>query len=75
MSNKSVRLFGALMATVALVPAAGPLYLGIIRDDIHAHSKVGDLGLQAITVAGIALVVAGLVLAIRGARETSGTKD
>ena len=74
MSNKSVRLLGVVMTVVALVPAAGPLYLGIIRDDIHAHSKVGDLGLQAITLAGIVLVTAGLFLAIRGTRETLATK-
>ena len=74
MSNKSVRILGVVMALVALVPAAGPMYLGIIRDDIHAHSKVGDLGLQAITLAGIALVIAGLVLAIRGTRNIPAAK-
>ncbi len=66
MSIKALRLLGAMMSLIALIPAVGPYYLGIVRDDIHAHSKVGDLGLQAITISGIFLVAAGLLLTFRG---------
>ena len=66
MSGKSIRLVGGVITIVALIPAAGPYYLGIVRDDIHAHSRMGDVGLQIMTVAGLALMLAGLILAIRG---------
>jgi hypothetical protein len=60
-------LIGSAVFVLGLVPAAGPLYLGLVRDDIHAHSKVGDLGLQAITISGILIVLSGLVLLLKSA--------
>jgi hypothetical protein len=67
MTARTVRLIGGAVFVLGLVPAAGPLYLGLVRDDIHAHSKVGDLGLQAITISGILIVLSGLVLLLKSA--------
>ncbi len=66
MTGKTVRLAGATILLLSIVPAGGPVYLGIIRDDVHAHSRVGDLGLQAITVSGIALMILGAILLLKG---------
>ena len=68
MAGKSVRLFGAAILILSVVPAGGPVYLGIIRDDVHAHSRLGDLGLQAITVSGLVLMLLGLFLLLKGGR-------
>ena len=35
---------------------------GLIRDDIHAHSDLGDKGLQAITISGLLVLAAGIYL-------------
>ncbi len=66
MSEKTVRILGGAIALLSLIPATGPLFLGIVRDDIHAHSRIGDLGLQAITFSGILIAVFGALLAIQG---------
>ena len=71
MTGKAIRLTGAAILVLSVIPAGGPVYLGIIRDDVHAHSRIGDLGLQAITVSGLALMAAGLLLLLRGYRETN----
>ena len=68
MTGKTIRLAGAAILILSVVPAGGPVYLGIIRDDVHAHSRLGDLGLQAITVSGLALMVLGLFLLLKGGR-------
>ena len=69
MTGKSVRVAGAAILALSVVPAGGPVYLGIVRDDVHAHSHIGDLGLQAITVSGVGLMAAGLLLLLRGGKE------
>ena len=74
MSTQSIRLAGVAIALIALVPAGGPVFLGIIRDDVHAHSRTGDMGLQAITVSGFALVGLGLFLILR-AGSSSGKES
>jgi hypothetical protein len=76
MAGKSVRLFGAAILILSVVPAGGPVYLGIIRDDVHAHSRLGDLGLQAITGSGIVLMLLGLFLLLKGGRAegSSGSR-
>ena len=71
MTGKAIRLTGAAILVLSVIPAGGPVYLGIIRDDVLAHSRIGDLGLQAITVSGLALMAAGLLLLLRGYRETN----
>ncbi len=73
MTQKTVRLLGGAIALLSLIPALGPLILGIVRDDIHAHSRVGDLGLQAITLSGVFLFVAGILLWAKGAKNPSGS--
>lgn len=73
-SRKSIRLAGAAIALIALVPAGGPVFLGIIRDDVHAHSRTGDLGLQAITVSGLLLFGLGILLILR-AGASSGKES
>ena len=73
MTQKSVRLLGGAIALLALIPASGPLILGIVRDDIHAHSRVGDLGLQAITLSGVLLLAAGILLLAKGGKNPSGS--
>jgi hypothetical protein len=60
--KRRLAFIGAGLSIIGIVPAAGPLYLGIVRDDIHAHSHLGDYGLQAITVAGALVVLSGLYL-------------
>ncbi len=75
MTQKTVRLLGGAIALLALIPASGPLLLGIVRDDIHAHSRVGDLGLQAITLSGILLFGAGILLLAKGGNRSSGTES
>ncbi|MCL5953415.1 MAG: hypothetical protein M1509_02775 [Nitrospirae bacterium] len=76
MTGKTIRLAGAAILILSVVPAGGPVYLGIIRDDVHAHSRLGDLGLQAITVSGLALMVLGLFLLLKGGRAegSSGSR-
>lgn len=76
MTGKTLRLIGAAILILSVVPAGGPVYLGIIRDDVHAHSRLGDLGLQAITVSGLALMILGLFLLLKGGREegSSGSR-
>lgn len=76
MTGKTIRLAGAAILILSVVPAGGPVYLGIIRDDVHAHSRLGDLGLQAITVSGLALMVLGLFLLLKGGRTegSSGSR-
>ena len=76
MTGKTLRLIGAAILILSVVPAGGPVYLGIIRDDVHAHSRLGDLGLQAITVSGLALMVLGLFLLLKGGRAegSSGSR-
>ena len=73
MTQKTVRLLGGAIALLSLIPASGPLILGIVRDDIHAHSRTGDLGLQAITLSGILLLAAGLFLVAKGCKNSSGS--
>ena len=68
MTGKTVRRTGAAILIFSVVPAGGPVYLGIIRDDVHAHSRLGDLGLQAITVSGLVLMLLGLFLLLKGGR-------
>ena len=68
MTGKTIRLAGAAILILSVVPAGGPVYLGIIRDDVHAHSRLGDLGLQAITVSGLVLMLLGLFLLLKGGR-------
>ncbi|AFS52412.1 hypothetical protein [Leptospirillum ferriphilum] len=60
--KKKLRILGALLLVSGIIPAGGPVYLGLIRDDIHAHSDLGDKGLQAITVSGILVLAAGISL-------------
>ncbi|MGC8529506.1 MAG: hypothetical protein ACP5OP_04820 [Leptospirillia bacterium] len=73
MTGKTVRLAGAAILLLSVVPAGGPVYLGIIRDDVHAHSRLGDLGLQAITVSGVGLMLLGLFLVLKGVRREEGS--
>ena len=52
---------------IAGIPSAiGPVYLGLVRDDIHAHSFVGDTGLQVITICGTVTALLGLYLFLLG---------
>ncbi len=52
---------------IAGIPSAiGPVYLGLVRDDIHAHSFVGDTGLQVITICGTVTSLLGLYLFLLG---------
>ncbi|MHB8421268.1 MAG: hypothetical protein ACYC9S_00505 [Leptospirales bacterium] len=60
--KKKLRLIAMLLLLAGVVPAGGPIYLGIVRDDVHAHSAIGDYGLQAITASGILIIVLGLFL-------------
>ncbi|MHB1606623.1 MAG: hypothetical protein ACYCTV_09580 [Leptospirales bacterium] len=60
--KKKLRLIAMLLLLAGVVPAGGPVYLGIVRDDVHAHSAIGDYGLQAITASGILIIVLGLFL-------------
>ncbi len=62
--KKRLALLGTGLAVVGIVPAAGPVYLGIIREEVHAHSRLGDYGLQAITLAGAIVVISGLYLVL-----------
>ncbi len=71
MSASTVRILGGVVALLSLIPAGGPYVLGILRDDIHAHSRIGDLGLQAMTLSGVALFLVGVLIAIRGFRNPS----
>lgn len=72
MNVKKIRILGGSVMVLGLIPAVGPLYLGLVRDDIHAHSKVGDMGLQAITIAGVLIVLSGLFLVFESGRRESG---
>jgi hypothetical protein len=71
MSVKKIRILGGSVLVFGLIPAVGPLYLGLVRDDIHAHSAVGDLGLQAITISGILIVLSGFLLIFESRRRES----
>lgn len=62
--KRRLALLGIGLSVVGIIPAAGPVYLGIIREEIHAHSRLGDYGLQAITFAGAVVVITGLYLVI-----------
>lgn len=64
MTGRTVKRVGGAIAAFGLVPASGPVLLGLVRDDIHAHSGVGDLGLQAITLAGWLIVLLGGILVV-----------
>ncbi len=60
--KKRLRFLGILFFLGGIIPAGGPVYLGLIRDDIHAHSDLGDKGLQAITISGLLVLAAGIYL-------------
>lgn len=60
--KKRLRRLALLLFLAGTVPAAGPFYLGLVRDDIHAHSAVGDTGLQLITISGFLVLLAGTYL-------------
>jgi|UniRef100_A0A7C3LWK2 hypothetical protein len=57
-----LRLLAALLLLSGVFPAGGPVYLGLVRDDIHAHSDLGDTGLQLITISGFLVLLAGAYL-------------
>ncbi len=75
MSHKKIRMLGGIVVVLGLIPAAGPLYLGLVRDDIHAHSRVGDMGLQAITAAGVLIVLSGALLLLESRRQALARKE
>lgn len=60
--KKRLRRLAVVLFLAGIVPAAGPFYLGLVRDDIHAHSAVGDTGLQLITISGFLVILAGTYL-------------
>lgn len=60
--NARLRRLAALLLLAGIFPAVGPIYLGLVRDDIHAHSDVGDTGLQLITISGFLVLLAGIYL-------------
>ena len=60
--KKRLRRLAVILFLAGIVPAAGPFYLGLVRDDIHAHSAVGDTGLQLITISGFLVILAGTYL-------------
>ncbi|MHB1287252.1 MAG: hypothetical protein ACYCYP_11985 [Leptospirales bacterium] len=62
--KKRLRIIAILLIVAGIVPAGGPVYLGLVRDDIHAHSAVGDYGMQAITFSGALTVLLGLLLLV-----------
>jgi len=59
---------GIIVFIASIPPAIGPVYLGLVRDDIHAHSFIGDTGLQVITISGTVTAVLGLYLLLLGKR-------
>lgn len=75
MKTKHISIIGGIIALCGIIPAAGPVYLGLVRDDIHAHSRMGDLGLQAITISGVLIVVLGLVLVASSGKRLISGKD
>ena len=60
--KKRLKLIATLLLFAGSFPAAGPIYLGLVRDDIHAHSAIGDYGLQAITASGVIIMALALFL-------------
>ncbi len=60
--KKRLRTIAILLFAAGVVPAGGPVCLGLVRDDIHAHSSIGDYGLQAITASGFVIMALGLYL-------------
>lgn len=66
MVKKRLMNIGIIVFIASIPPAVGPVYLGLVRDDIHAHSFVGDTGLQVITVCGVINALLGLYLLLLG---------
>jgi len=64
--KKRLTNIGIIIFIAAIPPAVGPVYLGLVRDDIHAHSFVGDTGLQVITICGVVNALLGLYLLLLG---------
>lgn len=57
-----LKRIAVILLLAGIAPAVGPVYLGLVRDDIHAHSGVGDKGLQLITISGFLVLLAGTYL-------------
>jgi len=66
--KKRLMTIGIIIFTAAIPSAIGPVFLGLVRDDIHAHSFVGDTGLQVITICGVVTALLGLYLFFLGKR-------
>ena len=71
--KKKLRFLGFFLFLAGVIPAGGPVYLGLIRDDIHAHSDFGDKGLQAITASGFLVLAAGIYLLFLSSRVREDT--
>jgi hypothetical protein len=70
--KKKLRFLGFFLFLAGIIPAGGPVYLGLIRDDIHAHSDFGDKGLQAITASGLLVLAAGIYLLFLSSKVDEG---